>query len=293
MNDQSITCVMPAKNAERTIGIAVRSTLAALPSNGLLLVRDDGSTDGTVHVLRKIRDRRLVVIEGDSSGVAAGLNEMINHASSALIARMDADDVCARWRFTAQLQSIRRNDFVFTPWISWLSRSPIVKAKNLTAIGSGSSPLQLLVDNPFLHPSMLARRNAILDLSGYRNVASEDYDLWLRAAALDYRLVLEGPPAVLYRRHRNQLTQAATWKSAQHADSRIYEAWATLAKRELNFVPSWFNWRRAGFPATSVPASFAEDLSRMRAVASNSDAPGRLKLLRRLNWMERRAHILP
>ncbi|WP_217576863.1 glycosyltransferase, partial [Streptomyces sp. GbtcB7] len=50
--------VMPAKDAESTVGQAVKSTLRAMPKDAQLLVVNDGSVDNTGSVLDEIRDRR-------------------------------------------------------------------------------------------------------------------------------------------------------------------------------------------------------------------------------------------
>jgi hypothetical protein len=47
----------------------------------------------------------------------------------------------------------------------------------------------LFVESPLVHPSVMARRQALVEAGGYRDVdGPEDYDLWLRLAARGARL---------------------------------------------------------------------------------------------------------
>ena len=48
--------------------------------------------------------------------------------------------------------------------------------------------LSLLCRNPICHPSLLLRRQAVLDSGNYRDIPNvEDYDLWFRMAAKGFR----------------------------------------------------------------------------------------------------------
>jgi hypothetical protein len=54
---------------------------------------------------------------------------------------------------------------------------------------------------------MLARRSALESLSGYSELAAEDYDLWIRAWTSEFRFSRMAGYGVLYRVHPAQVTQ--------------------------------------------------------------------------------------
>jgi hypothetical protein len=54
---------------------------------------------------------------------------------------------------------------------------------------------------------MLARRSALESLSGYSELAAEDYDLWIRAWTSKFRFSRMAGYGVLYRVHPAQVTQ--------------------------------------------------------------------------------------
>jgi len=100
----TISILLPAWNAEQTLGVALCSLLSQTFSDFELLLLDDGSTDGTVAVAEALADPRVRVIrDGRRMGLARRLNMGIDLARGRYIARMDADDVSFPERFARQV----------------------------------------------------------------------------------------------------------------------------------------------------------------------------------------------
>ena len=64
----------------------------------------------------------------------------------------------------------------------------------------------LLLTNPVCHPTMLATREIIDRVGGYRAVPAEDYDLWMRVASAGGRIRRLAAWGLLYRIHLGQVT---------------------------------------------------------------------------------------
>ena len=60
-NDFLISIIMPSYNSENTIMNSINSVLNQTYKNIELIIVDDGSTDNTVKVIKKINDKRLHV----------------------------------------------------------------------------------------------------------------------------------------------------------------------------------------------------------------------------------------
>jgi len=100
----SVSILLPAWNAEKTLSIALRSLLNQTFADFEVLLLDDGSTDNTVGVAAAIDDPRVrVVHDGRRLGLARRLNQGIELARGSYIARMDADDVCFPERLARQV----------------------------------------------------------------------------------------------------------------------------------------------------------------------------------------------
>lgn len=233
-----LTVMMPAFNAAPTIEKAIRSTLLALPAEAGVLVVDDGSSDSTPQILeqlgRKHPQLRWHRFERNR-GVGSALAWLVDHAEAPLIARMDADDVCLPWRFTPTLARMRRAraDLCFTGALNVDGRLRPLRPTVPWPLGPEAAPFDLLVDNSLFHGGMIARREALKSLGGYRDVEAEDYDLWLRAAR-DGRRILRVPwQGYLYRTHPTQVTSSQEHYERLRDSGEIARAHSDLSEAVL------------------------------------------------------------
>ena len=87
----TVSCVIPAYNAERHIERALESVFAqTLPADEVIVI-DDGSDDRTEDVLARFGDR-IRTVRQQNRGPAAARNRGIDLATGDLIAFQDADD---------------------------------------------------------------------------------------------------------------------------------------------------------------------------------------------------------
>ena len=99
-----ISVVMPMRNCEAFVREAIESILAEKSVPLELVVIDDGSTDRSADVVRKIGDDRIRLVPGPQKGIAAALNAGLAVARGEYFARCDADDFYASNRLAAQRQ---------------------------------------------------------------------------------------------------------------------------------------------------------------------------------------------
>ncbi|MCU1579849.1 MAG: hypothetical protein JWP19_2053 [Rhodoglobus sp.] len=237
-----LSVLMPARNAERTIGEALRSTLRDLPRDAELLVLDDASTDGTREIASSTGDRRVEVIASvEQLGVARAAELLLARASGELVARMDSDDVCLRGRFGGELAAIDEGaDIVFSTFqvIGAGIRRPVPPIR----FGPDAARLALLLDCPYPHSTSLARSSVLRDAGGYRvGAIAEDYDLWLRAATNGATMVRLARPTVLIRKSATQVTAALGWRESLAWDAVLERSYLAFAHRlwGVETVP-WF-----------------------------------------------------
>ena len=225
-----ISVIVPAYNAAGTIGLALRSTLRALPGDAEVVVIDDGSTDRTGEVAESRADHRVRVVSRPNRGVAATLTELLEITDGELVARMDADDLVLPGRFRRQLSAIEAGaDAVFTTVMTWGSGLPALPRPS--AIRAEDFGMHLLLTNPVAHSTLLARRETIVDAGGYRDLPTEDYDLWLRMAARGARITRLALPGLGYRVHPGQVTASADWRLASWSNAELAEAYSALAEK--------------------------------------------------------------
>lgn len=244
-----ISVLMPARNAQKTIKQAVKSTLDSLPAGAELLVLDDASDDLTVTRLNEIADPRLHIFHNDTqSGVASSLNKLLASSTKSIVARMDADDICLPWRFRATRHHLEKVDFNFSTHLAFGTRPLRVMPSAPIGLNHKAISLSLLIENPLSHITLDARRDSIMSAGGYRNTLAEDYDLWLRT--VDHFSFAKRPiPTAMYRIHRGQSTALrAEWRmQALGTDEQRESYFAHSARLGLS-DPRWFKDWSAGNP---------------------------------------------
>lgn len=228
-----LSVILPARDAEKTIHRAVSSTLRAMPTDSELVVLDDGSTDGTLQALEALSsDRRLRVLHAGGQGgrgVGAALTTLLEHTDSRYVARMDADDISTPWRFKAELRAVRHSADLAFSTVAKL-RGRILTPSMPMPIRADAFPFHLLLTNPACHPTLIARREVIEQVGGFRTVPSEDYDLWLRCATAGASIVRVATYGLIYRIHPTQVTASAAWQSASWDDETQAKAFGDLAQ---------------------------------------------------------------
>lgn len=229
---------MPAFNAEVTIGTAVMSTLRAMPDDSELWVYDDKSSDATLEILSRVRDKRLRVVAGEvNRGNGYARKFLMDESDSEFIAAMDADDVTLPWRFTSQLRALRRVDVVFGTAIRFGlaepggSYRPDTGVRHLRPnapipIRPDEFPSALLFHCPVYQSSFTASRSVFDRAGGYRPMRyGPDYEVFLRLAYSGATMSRLATPLIAYRYSAGQVTRRNDYPSASGRSWRE-NAWA-------------------------------------------------------------------
>ena len=132
---------------------------------------DDGSTDQTTEIIESYTDSRITYIsDGQNVGLTQRLNQGIEVARGEYIARHDDDDISAPQRFAAQVEFLESNQ----DCVGCGSRVAIIDVDG-DVIGSKKFALdhlaltdQNLLENQFIHGSLMLRKKELLAVGGYR-----------------------------------------------------------------------------------------------------------------------------
>ncbi|WJS95137.1 glycosyltransferase [Flavobacterium johnsoniae] len=180
-----ITVLMPVYNCELYIKEALESILNQTFSDFELLIIDDASSDSTVSIIKNYNDSRLRLIEKDkNSGITNSLNYGLSIARGEYIARMDGDDISFPERFEKQVAFLDANPEII---LCGTNYKVIGKNENIILPECNESiKIRLLRDNCIAHPSVMMRRQKLIESSVLYDPikeSAEDYDLWVRLLA--------------------------------------------------------------------------------------------------------------
>lgn len=180
----TVSVVIPAYNAAHCIRTALESVLHQTVAPLEILVVDDGSTDETADVVRRMGGIVRLLTQ-ENGGPGAARNHGIREARGEWIALLDADDTWLPNRLERQLDHLA-DDVI------------LVCSQSVDDVTQIQETLQIsfesLWDNNLVGTStVLARRSAILEVGGFDTERSligvEDYNLWLKLAATGGRMI--------------------------------------------------------------------------------------------------------
>jgi glycosyltransferase involved in cell wall biosynthesis len=229
-----ISVVMPVFNGESFLDDSIRSILGQSFKNFELLIIDDGSSDGTLALLRKFEgiDPRIKIISRENRGLINSLNEGINLSRGKWIARMDVDDISASHRFETQLKWIQyRNADICGSWVRLFGGASkrVIKYPD----SNQANLMQLLFGTCFAHPSVLMRADLVkklsYDTSG--DCAAEDYDLWVRGAMAGWRMTNVQEVLLSYRQHPHQLTKVLSGENLISTQKIMKNYWDFIQRK--------------------------------------------------------------
>jgi glycosyltransferase involved in cell wall biosynthesis len=187
MSTPLVTILMPAYNAASYIGEAISSVLCQNFTDFELLVIDDGSVDETAAVIKGFTDPRIIYLNQGHQGIAYALNMGLREAKGRFIARFDADDICMPNRLQKQVAFLSADDryVLCGSDAEYISESG-EHLFNFTCIGHSHEDIrnQLYILCPFIHSSVMYRKEAVIAAGGYSPHAHnfEDYLLWIQLA---------------------------------------------------------------------------------------------------------------
>lgn len=184
----ALSILVPAYNAERFVRSAMESISRQTFGDFEVIIVNDGSTDGTLNVLRRHADSdgRFKIISRANQGLTRSLNEALAASQGDIIGRMDADDIALPTRLASQMRFLADHPKVVAAGTAALITDPgglpIVKAFTYTSHDDIDRVHLEKATSAIAHPSAVVRRSALDRVGGYRPELepAEDLDLWLR-----------------------------------------------------------------------------------------------------------------
>jgi glycosyltransferase involved in cell wall biosynthesis len=197
-----------------------------------IILIDDGSTDGTMDILKSIRDYRVRIFSIDKNiGRVAALNLGLSACNGEYIALMDSDDMASPIRIESLLTYCMDNklDAVSSQLFKFNTLD-----RNFYTVSSFSDnekelKVKMLFYNAVPHAACLFKASTIKD-TGYRHGFdfAEDYEMLSRYIG-KYKTGLVNQPLYIYRQRsysatdpRNETTSISSQKKVQEALFKRY-----------------------------------------------------------------------
>jgi glycosyltransferase involved in cell wall biosynthesis len=180
----SVSILIPCHNSERWVAQTIESALAQTWAETETIVIDDGSTDGSLEIVRSF-GKRIRWESGPNRGANAARNRLLELARGEWLQYLDADDYLLPDKVARQIEYLGAHpstDVVFGPVIMEYSSNESVR-REVLAIPEPHDPWILLA-RWYLPQTgaCLWRKQAIVDVSGWKvdQPCCQEHELYLR-----------------------------------------------------------------------------------------------------------------
>ncbi|HEX3818198.1 MAG TPA: glycosyltransferase [Chthoniobacterales bacterium] len=179
-----------------------------------IVIVDDASTDGSLAEATLLQERSTlpvrIVAKRFNTGLADARNVGTQIARAPFVFMMDADNLVYPAAFRELYDTISSSNFAAV--YSLLCRFQQAPSRPIGLLSAYDWDPQILVQHPYVDAMALFRRDVLLQLEGYdRKLGQigwfgwEDYELWLRFAALKLPVGFVPNILCLYRQHETSM----------------------------------------------------------------------------------------
>lgn len=269
-----VVVLMSTFNGGRYLSEQIASILRQLPPDGLLMVRDDGSTDDTCAQLARFQDARIAVEQGTNIGFGASFLKLLAQAPSwaDLVMFSDQDDVWLEdkieraWSHLAPLGEL--------PGLYCSAQKLVDESLSLLGVSPawprGPSMPSAVVENIVTGCTAALNRSAaaLLRRAGVPpEVRFHDWWMYLVVSAFGQVLV-DDHPTILYRQHRaNTIGRGAGWWGRHLQIVRFLQRndWTGMLLGQVQALWRCYGTELPAWQRTLLLHYFAIDHGRVRA----------------------------
>jgi len=182
-----VSVIVPAFNCEETIQETIQSVLSQSYRNLEVIIINDGSTDGTPDILKKIEDPRLRVIHQANKGLSATRNVGICQTKGGYVGFLDADDVWEPEKIESHVRLMEQHketDLVYS-WVTFVDADGKFSHEGAHVSYCGNVFEKLILSNFLICASNAILRRSLIEKVGCFDETLpcvEDWDYYFRCA---------------------------------------------------------------------------------------------------------------
>ena len=180
-----LSVIMTSYNCAQYIHDAITSILSQSFKEFEFIIVDDGSTDGTVELIKTFKDTRIRLFPCEHQGRAAALNYALAQAQGDLIAFMDADDISLPERLEKQFQLLRQDPDIgiVSSWYQLIDQNG-VQSRVMRKLPERHTQIEyeMTIHCSSCFPAVMVRREVAQIVGGFCTgyQSGVDFDFFLR-----------------------------------------------------------------------------------------------------------------
>jgi len=219
-----ISVCIACYNGERYIETQVRSILSQLTDEDEIIISDDGSTDQTIDIIKRINDNRIKVFINKrevygkkimpSCYAAKNFENALMHTSGQMIFLSDQDDVWKKNKVEILSKELQHYDCVISSFDIIDMNGAIINEYGIFRTVIAKNNLLNLIKMPFFGCSMAFNRNILNYVLPFPRELIL-HDNWIGFLVNYFGTIsIVNEPLFSYRRHGNNATTAMSKSSS-------------------------------------------------------------------------------
>jgi glycosyltransferase involved in cell wall biosynthesis len=185
MQKPKVSILMTAYNHQKYIIQSINSILNQNYTNFELIIINNGSTDNTKELLRKLKPKKIKIFNLKKNiGRTKGLNYGLKKCKGKYVAIQDSDDVSKKNRILSQVNFLEQNNKVGLVGSNFcvIDEKGKITKKNTIKLDLINNPRSILFSNIIGHSTVMYKRSLIKLIKGYpKNFTyAQDYAFYLK-----------------------------------------------------------------------------------------------------------------
>jgi glycosyltransferase involved in cell wall biosynthesis len=207
-----ISIIIPCFNSEQYIEECLKPILTLKYLEIEIIIVNDGSTDNTVEICKKICDKRIKIINKKNSGLPAARNTGIQESTGKYIISIDSDDIPVTQCWKKMIATLERDENItlcygrFIKFFNYLPKNePKIRLKRKRP--SGNIISELVKRNIFGSGMAIIRKSRFSNAGMFNEhlTIGEDWEMWTRLALTGDFLYFDDI-MLYYRQHNSSMT---------------------------------------------------------------------------------------
>lgn len=197
---------MTSYNGENYIEAQLKSILNQLHADDEVIIGDDGSTDGTIEIIKSFKDSRIRLYHNSFKDVVANFESTIEKAEGEYIFLSDQDDIWYDHKVKAMRSHLKDHQLVFSN-LSMFKNNQFERLELLYEPDEDKSGfLKNFISNNYVGASMAFDKALLKHILPFpKNLSMHDSWIGLIAEIYGKTKYLD-EPLVYYRRHQTNLS---------------------------------------------------------------------------------------
>lgn len=224
-----ISVCMATCNGERFIKEQLDSILIQISTEDEVVISDDGSTDETLKIIKRINDSRIKIFNHvpntalkSYEKVSANFFNAINHAKGDFLFLVDQDDIWMENKVKICVDALLSYDLILHDCKVVKENLEVIHPSYFKFNNSQKGILRNVYKNAYLGCCMAFRKEIATKAIGI-NSFCVPHDIWLGLTAeLSGKVKFLNEPLLLYRRHYENISYSAGKSKNSFANKILY-----------------------------------------------------------------------